>query len=100
MTVAPAPAPTRSDPVAQVQPKGAIGDQVVPYKPGPVTVDIDVAANGWWYEPAPITVDIDVDVHGDWYVPTPVTVDLDMSATGSWIELTKSPIAPREPARQ
>jgi hypothetical protein len=99
MTVVPTPAPTRVDPVAQVEPKGAIGERVVPYKPGSVTVDIDVTANGWWYEPAPINVDINIDAHGFWYVPTPVTVDIDMSATGSWIELKKSPIAPREPAQ-
>jgi hypothetical protein len=100
MTVAPAPAPTRSNPVGQVSPKGVIGERIAPYKPGPVTVAVDLSANGWWFEPSPITVDIEVDAHGFWYVPTPVTVAVDLSATGNWIELVKSPIAPREPARQ
>ena len=100
MTITPAVAPTRSDPMAQVKPKGEIGERVVPYQPGVVTATFDVSANGWWYEPRPITVDIDVDGHGLWYAPAPVTVDVDMSATGNWLELAKSPIAPRAPARQ
>jgi hypothetical protein len=97
MTVTPAPATTRPDPVGQVSPKGAIGERVAPYVPGPLTVNVDMNANGSWFVPGSLTANVDVDAHGSWFVPGPLTVTVEMSAAGSWAELTKNPLAPREP---
>jgi hypothetical protein len=98
MTVTPAPTPTRADPVGQVSPKGAIGERIAPYAPGPLAVNVDMTANGSWFVPGSLTVSVDVGAHGSWFVPGPLTVTVEMSAAGSWAELTKSPLAPREPA--
>jgi hypothetical protein len=90
MTVVPAAAPTRSDPVGRVEPNGAIGERVAPYKPGPVTFDLDLGANGSWVMvPGPATFSLDLDARGTWYEPGPMTFTLDLSATGTWIEIAK-----------
>jgi hypothetical protein len=98
VTVTPTSAPTQSGPVGQVIPKGTVGARVAPYKPAPVSVTLDVAANGTWYMPAPVMVAFDVSADGSWYVPAPVTATLDISANGSWIEMQRIPADQIQPA--
>jgi hypothetical protein len=95
VTSTPAPAP--SGPVGQVIPKGAIGGRVLPYKPAPVSVNLDIIANGSWYVPSPVAVALNITANGWWYVPAPVAVTFDISATGIWIELTKIPVEQIQP---
>jgi len=98
MTITPMPAPSRADPVGQVPPKGAIGERVAPYVPGSLTVSVGMTANGSWFVPGSLTANVDMTATGSWFVPGPLTVTVDLSAAGNWVELTKNPLAPREPA--
>ncbi len=84
--------------VGQVIPKGAIGARVEPYEPGPLTVTLDLSANGSWYVPSPVTATLDLSAAGSWYVPAPVTATLDLSAMGNWIEWDQVPGRAPQPA--
>jgi len=82
VTLAPPPPLDRASatPIAlpPVTPRAALN-----YKPGPVTVNFPMSANGSWYEPGPVTVNFNLSAQGSWYEPGPVTVTFDLSATGN-----------------